>query len=670
MQSQNDLISRMARGGALSRLTLWIAVLAIAVAAIRLVSWIVGAGIAVVGPGSGGALFGFLALLSALLVMSRSDREVGAYGLAIRDAWRRDAAIGFGVGCGLIVLATALAIGLGGWTIHVASIGKWVSSLGKAFGALPLAIAATVTYAGFVSGALGERGSKITAIATPGLLYGAASLLHPGGPTDGSDVASAITAALLMATAASFRWRTGDIVRGAMLLCGVFFAERFIRKVALLGEAGSNETAQLLFAPGRYPLQSPAVWVGLAVVLMVTMLRATGRPEDEPSRPTAVSPTFARSYPFATMGALAPLDVWLPQLWRARFRIDVHYLVRFVVTIIMSSANTLLTAPERLFHWLISKRAAPANPVFLVGAHRSGTTHLHNLMSLDPQFVAPTTWQVLNPFGFRFSGRILRPFFDLFSPWKRPMDAVAFGMWAPAEEEFAVANMSGLSPDWSLRLPRLACYYDRFGFPAELSERERGAWAKTHATFLSSLRCRDGQRLLLKNPHNTGRIALLRSLYPEATFVHIRRNPLDVIRSNAHLERTAHVLFQLQDPPDELRYETRYLSLYRDMELAFYEAAVQIPVDHVIDIRYEDLAANPKRTLRCVYDQLNLTWTQEYESRLDAYLKLISDYKPTPKKSMPPHEVEVIETALADVAIHWARSDATLDPPSASQASE
>lgn len=669
MQSQNDFISRLARGGALNRLTLWIALLAIAVAAIRLVSWIFGAGIAVVGPGSGGALLGFLALLCALLVMSRSDRDVGAYGLAIRDAWRRDAAIGFSVGCGLVVLAASLAIGLGGWSIHVASIGKWISSLGKAFGALPLAIAATVTYAGFVSGALGERGPIVIAIAISGLLYGAASLLHPGGPTDGSDVAAAITAALLMATASSCRWRTGDIVRGAMLVCGVFFAERFIRKVALLGEAGSNETAQALFAPDRLPLQSPAVWVGLAVVLIFTMARTAGQPSDDPSRPRTVSPTFARSYPFATMGALAPLDVWLPQLWRARFRIDVHYLVRFVVTIIMSSANTLLTAPERLFHWLIAKRAAPTNPVFLVGAHRSGTTHLHNLISLDPQFVAPTTWQVLNPFGFRFSGRILRPFFDLFSPWKRPMDAVAFGMWAPAEEEFAVANMSGLSPDWSLRLPRLAHHFDRFGFPDELSDRDRGAWAKTHATFLSSLHCRDGQRLLLKNPHNTGRVALLRSLYPDAAFVHIRRNPIDVIRSNAHLARTAHVLFQLQDPPDELRYEMRYLSLYRDMELAFYEAASQIPHDHVIDIRYEDLAKDPKRTLRRVYDQLNLAWTQEYESRLDAYLELIADYKPTPKKPMPPDEVEAIEIALADAAIHWARSDAALDTAPESHAS-
>ncbi|WP_427846519.1 sulfotransferase [Aromatoleum aromaticum] len=36
-------------------------------------------------------------------------------------------------------------------------------------------------------------------------------------------------------------------------------------------------------------------------------------------------------------------------------------------------------------------------PIFVLGHWRSGTTHLHNLLSLDPQFAYPNFYQVTNP---------------------------------------------------------------------------------------------------------------------------------------------------------------------------------------------------------------------------------------------------------------------------------
>lgn len=659
-------IWKFARAGALSRILLWVTLLTGVATVIMSVSWAVGAPVRLVGPDSNKTWLNLLAFFLALLVMSRSDRSVGAYGLAIGEHWGRHALRGFAIGASILGAVTLGAIITDAWRTDTVSIGRWLESFAKAFVALPLSITATITFAGFVAGSTAERWGRLPAVLLAASLFALVSILHPTSSTRGDVISQFTTAFLLMVVVAQMRFLTGDIALGASFLCGIYFIERLVRKSSLLDPPSGNEFAASLFAPERLLTQAPALWIGLALLAVVGAVLLHKRPAASTPERRAVSRRFARSYPFATMGALATLDVWLPQLWRARFRIDPVYLPRLIATLILSTINTALTIPERLLTLLTAPRSSPAAPIFIVGAHRSGTTHLHNLLSLDPRFVAPTTWQVINPQGFRFSGWLLRPIFDVFAPWKRPMDAVAFGMWAPAEEEFAIANMSGLSPDWSLRLPRLAAHYDRFGFPDRMTESEQRRWGALHTRFLAHIVGRSGRRPLLKNPHNTGRLRLLLALYPGASFIHIRRNPADVIRSNAHLARTAHELFQCQNPIEGRRYEERYPALYRAMEERFYDVAQTLPPDRVVEVRYEDLAADPKRTLRRIYDQLGLEWTPEYESRLNVYLERISGYTRHPKAPLTDEEQARLERELGPLIERWRR----LDDESASEAPE
>ena len=51
-------------------------------------------------------------------------------------------------------------------------------------------------------------------------------------------------------------------------------------------------------------------------------------------------------------------------------------------------------------------------PLFILGHYRSGTTHLHNLLALDPQFAAPTFFQALNPHTFLSTERFVAPVAD------------------------------------------------------------------------------------------------------------------------------------------------------------------------------------------------------------------------------------------------------------------
>lgn len=638
------------------RVALWLGLIALFCAVLHFATTLVGLESPIASSGPGRSYLGLIALASALLVMSRSEREVGDFGLAIGDGWRRHALVGIGLGASVMTALVVLTLITGARTAHAAPIGEWLEATGKAFGGLPLAVSAMITFGGFVVGTLHERYGRAVSAVGAALLFGLLFMAIPTEPDESAWV-EGVNRFMLMLVGAQLRLLTGDIVLGAAFFFGLFFIERLARKADLLGPISDERLAAFL-APDRRLLESPALWALLGLVAFGTALKLRVTPS--PARTKArVSAAFKRAYPFATLGFLAPLDVWLVQLWRARFSVQPVYLLRLIVTLILSTVNTVLTLPERLLTPLILRGRRVAPPVFILGAHRSGTTHLHNLISLDPQFIAPSTWQVMNPFGFLVSGWLLRPILTLFAPWKRPMDSVKFGMWAPAEEEFAIANMSGLSPDWSLRLPRLAERYDRFGFPDLMTERERRRWRSLHQRFVRQFTLFSKRRPLMKNPHNTGRMAELRALYPDAKFIHIRRDPEDVYRSNADMARTGHILFQLQDPIEGIGYADRYFTIYGMMEQRFYRDAESLPPSVVADVRYEDVVARPVEVVRGVYDQLGLTWTDEFESRLRSYLEQVSDYQRNKKRPLTPEELDRLRRGLGSVWDRWQQADET-----------
>lgn len=645
---------------------LWLLGMIAITVGVEIVMSLAGLRFSLLAPKVGLSVLDFAMFAMAMVVMRESERPPSAFGLTISHGWRSRALVGLGLGSGVILLLVAVTLLLGGWSFNVAGVGRWLTAIGKGFAALPITMLAMIPFAGFIAGALRERFSSVAASGIAAGLYALAHLSTPADQPPPVHLAAATTSFLLMFIAARLRFLTGDLSIGVGFLFGAIFVERVVRKAPVFGHDGNADITSIL-APDRRILRAPAMWGALSLIALWSIFasarrrgrdgaeRGETRPAAAPSSPSAA---FLRVYPFATMGALAPLDVWLPQLVRARFRVGLVYAPRLLATLALSAINTVLTTPERLLVPLLLRGRRIKAPVFILGVHRSGTTHLHNMLSLDPLFVAPTSWQVMNPHGFFVSGRLLRPIVAIFAPWRRPMDAVRFGLSTAAEEEFAVANMSGVSPDWSSRLPKLAEHYDRFGFPDAMSERELARFRAVHKRFL--LACTFGRRgrPLLKSPHNTGRLHLLADLYPGAVFVHIRRHPEDVHRSNVNMARTAHILFQLQDPDPGARYEDRFPSLYRAMEERMYRDADARGWEGVVEVRYEDLVANPRAEIERLYDALGLPFTGEFEQRLTKYLAGIAGYQPSERRPLAEGERNRLFSALGGLVERWRAEDA------------
>ena len=249
--------------------------------------------------------------------------------------------------------------------------------------------------------------------------------------------------------------------------------------------------------------------------------------------------------PYPHFMGFAPLDAWWRLLTqdRAWKKIPARYWVRIAGGLFTSCIGTAITLPERVLLWPLvrgvgggggSGRPAPPT-VFVLGYDRSGTTHLHYLLSCDPNLATPRWYQMLAPQGFGLSWTFLRYFLVPFLSSTRPQDDVAYGSEYPAEDDFGVCNWAccGTMPG-RMVVPRCWEYYARYHTLEGFSERELERFRRTQMGLTWKLGALNrGRMLLLKTPAHTARVAELARMYGDAArFIHVHRDPMPVVKSN------------------------------------------------------------------------------------------------------------------------------------------
>jgi hypothetical protein len=634
-----------------------VAVVAVAAGLIQAAAWLVSSEWSILSQSSGGrgALL-TLALGSLLVIMAADRRPAASYGFFVGKAWWKLLLGGFALGASLYSAYCLAAWGLGAYRAHPDLVrpSRLVTTGLAALAAFAVALVQQIIFSGYLLSILRDRYGKALAVVVPALLFAvayrmdepAALLTLEGWPIV---VGMFLVAALL----GMMRLQSGNILLPSGFLAGAIYVRRLLRKTGLLAPIASSPLGPWL-APGGDPRQSPVLWglVALGIVLCWLVIRRRGEGRIPDSQP-AWDTDFKRVFPLSNGSMLAPLDVWLPRLVAARFRIGWKYWPRLVAILAFSGLSTVLTLPERLVLSLLLRRRKVADPVFILGVHRSGTTHLHNLLALDRQFCAPKAYHIMNPAGFNFSGWLITPLLGAFMPWKRPMDSVRFHVFAPQEEEFVLAGTSCLSPYWGMTFPRDGAAYDRYILPEGFSPPELARWKRVYLDFLRRLTIWTRRRPLLKNPYNTGRVAVLRAMFPAARFIHIYRHPYAVYRSNMHMAREGHIINQLQDPDPADSYQTRFLGNYRAMEDAFYRAAAELPAGQLSELRFEDLESDPIGQVRRIYRELGLEFTPQFEERLERYLDTIADYQKNRFKPLPDDQRRRIDQAMGEYMDRW-----------------
>ena len=330
-------------------------------------------------------------------------------------------------------------------------------------------------------------------------------------------------------------------------------------------------------------------------------------------------PTEFHRYPFYAprfWHGMRPL-AWLGLLREGSFQVHPSRWSHVLGVSLAVPANTLLAEIQRL---VFGRRLAVAElhgpPVFIIGHWRSGTTLLHELMVLDERYSSPSTFQCFAPHHFLITEWIFQRFFRWLLPGKRPMDNMATGWDRPQEDEFALMNLGLPSPYRHIAFPRQKPRYLEY---LDFSNVDRDAideWLRRLRKFLLAVSSVTGRPLVIKSPTHTGRIAELASAFPDARFIHVTRDPRSLFPSTCRLWHSLAEIQGLQVPRacdqagdnGEVSPEKAYvIECFQRMYGAFLRDRSAIEPGRMVEIRYEDLVANPVDTLNLIYCNLRLS---------------------------------------------------------------
>jgi len=646
----------------LAKLGLWgVSIFCLAMAA-QGISWLCGNSGSLLDSSSGRSIVLGVALLTLMYVMAWDRRPMSDYGVVASGRWGRQ--VGAGILVGLLFYSAyyllGAALGVYGFRSSGIRASNIVAAVFAAVQALPVAMIQQMVIGGYLPSTLRDRHGRFVSVLLPALIFGIFGGMAAGPIFSSAEGRNLTIGMCLIATLLClFRLVLGSLTFPVGLLAGAIVARRVAKKLDLLAYDPSSPWANWI-SPVNDPRQGVVMWALLATAIGLVSLVLWRRGEAVlPRHQPALDASFKRVLPFSNLLALAPLDLWLLKLREARWQVGLKYVPRLIVTLCISTVNTLLALPERWLAPKLLKHAVP-DPVFIVGVHRSGTTHLHNLLSLDPQFCAPSTYQVFNPHGF-LSGIVTTLLLAPLLTWRRPMDAVRVNVFSPQEEEFALAAMTPHCPYWFGCFPRLFASHERFIYPERMEPAELSAWRLHFVHFLRKLTFWSRKRPLLKSPYNTARVAELQSMFPQARFVHIARHPHAVYRSNMHLAEHGWAVFQLQDAEEQDSYAARFLRNYRDQEEAYYRDAAKLPPGQVVEVHFEDIEQDPLAVVKQIYSALGIDFSLEFSQRLRDYLGSISNYQKNQFQPLSPADQGRVNTTMEPLMQRWGYSPDSRD---------
>ncbi len=313
-------------------------------------------------------------------------------------------------------------------------------------------------------------------------------------------------------------------------------------------------------------------------------------------------------------------------LARNDFVVDAECLGRLAYLLVLGVLNSIYGACETALNARrIRNVEIDPSPLFILGHWRSGTTHLHNLLSLDRNLACPTVFQSLFPHHFLLT-QIAAGLFNRIAPEQRPMDNMAFSAFGPHEDEFAVAAHSTVSPYIKYLFPITGDPGYSELDPERLPEEALERWKKSFILFMKKLRLSNDKRIVLKSPPHLGRVATLLEIFPQAKFIHIVRDPYRVYMSTRKLWADGLSAAHLQMPQSELVDEFIF-SWYVQLFSLFERDRQLIPPDSLYEIKFEDLEAKPIETMNDMYAGLGLQGFELLEERLKDYLRSVAGYR-------------------------------------------
>jgi hypothetical protein len=261
-----------------------------------------------------------------------------------------------------------------------------------------------------------------------------------------------------------------------------------------------------------------------------------------------------------------------------------------------------------------------AAPLIITGIVRSGTTALHRLMSIDPQFQGLEHWLAWAP-----QPRPPRPQWpDI--PAYRKVTAVMESMIASAPElrDDHMMSADGVEESMFL-LPQTFCNNT---FPAQWHVPAYDAWYLAQdetpsyrrlAKNLALIGANDpDKRWLLKNPADLRAMDAVLNVHPDAMIVQTHRDPIQSIPSVANLIFAAQRMFA-GDAANPHNVGQRETAFWADA-VKRGAAARHRTKKPVFDLEFADFVRDQMGAVRAIYAYFSLELRPEVDRQMQSWL--------------------------------------------------
>lgn len=263
-------------------------------------------------------------------------------------------------------------------------------------------------------------------------------------------------------------------------------------------------------------------------------------------------------------------------------------------------------------------------PIFIIGQGRTGTTILHELMTLDPNNRVPLTWEVEAPTPppetatYATDPRIqeaqqqLDQSERLIPDFKRihrmggdlPQECVRFMAYEMVSVIFSVTWRTPTYARWCLHDADMAKVY------------------AAHRRFLQHLQSRHpGQRWMVKSPAHLWYLPHVVAEYPDARFIQTHRDPLKVLSSLTSL----HVVLRKMGSDDIdvtgiAKEWSEFLGVGYERSVDFRKTT-SLPDERFVDLQFREFLSDPLGGVRRIYEQFDMELTPEVEARMKHYIE-------------------------------------------------
>ena len=261
----------------------------------------------------------------------------------------------------------------------------------------------------------------------------------------------------------------------------------------------------------------------------------------------------------------------------------------------------------------------PADPVFVIGLPRSGTSLLFNLLSLDVAHRSPMYWEIMHlmPLTKTKAARQKREFktnaeLKLAKTIIPKLRAIHTIRASTPEECQQIATMN-------IRSFVYMCMADVPEYIEYLKNTSFDSVFRWHKRFYQALELNGKPiRWLLKDPSHIGHIPQILKEYPNAKFIHIHRDPVESVGSFCSLTKNVRLAFSKKVDTHNIG-ETVIDFWNHNLTKGMLDRK-SLANNQIVDIQYSEFVKNPLELIKNTYMQLNFDMNIETENKIQNYL--------------------------------------------------